>query len=249
MDNIQFYKSFYFFECNFRRSHHTDNSHGTACHHIGYIKSGSAIFDVEGKIFEFNEGDVFYTPTGCKYHSYWTGERICYDSYAFYNFPQNLKQTYGIQKLNVGTKAFEYLKTLSENKTVNCFSVGMLYLFLSEVLCNMVPMTHGEKSLAAARALSFLREDITLDVPELSKKMGMSISALYALFSNELSSTPITEKNRIRCERAVEMLTNTDLSVEDISERLEFSSAAYFRKVLTSFYGKTPREIRKNNRD
>lgn len=247
MDNIQFYKSFYFFECNFRRTHHTDNSSGTACHHIGYIKSGSAVFDVEGKVYEFNEGDVFYTPPGCKYHSYWTGERICYDSYAFYTFPQDVSESYGIQRLNVGEKAMEYLDTLSNNKEVNCFSVGLLYMFLSQVLVHMTPTMRDEKNLAAARALAFLRDDITLSVPELSKKMGMSISALYMLFANELSSTPITEKNRIRCEKAVEMLINTDLSVDDISGRLDFSSASYFRKVLNSFYGKTPKEIRKND--
>ena len=39
MNNIQLCKSFYFFECNFKRYHHTDNSNGTACHHIGYIKT------------------------------------------------------------------------------------------------------------------------------------------------------------------------------------------------------------------
>lgn len=247
MDNIQFYKSFYFFECNFRRSHHTDNSRGTACHHIGYIKSGAAVFDVEGEIFEFSEGDVFYTPTGCKYHSYWTGERICYDSYAFYNFPQSINEAYGIQKLNVSEKAKEYLTALSENKKVSCFSVGMLYMLLSEVLVHMKPMIRDEKSLAAMRALSFLRENTSLSVPDLSKKMGMSVSALYLLFSEVLKSTPVTEKNRIRCEKAIELLTKTDMSVDDISERLHFSSAAYFRKVLNTFYGKTPREIRKNN--
>lgn len=246
MDNIQFYKSFYFFECNFRRSHHTDNSQGTACHHIGYIKSGKAVFDVGGEIFEFSEGDVFYTPTGCKYHSYWTGERICYDSYAFYNFPQNIKESYGIQRLTVSEKAKEYLTALSENKKVSCFSVGMLYLLLSEVLVHMEPAACDGKSITAMRALSFLREDIALSVPGLSKKMGMSVSALYLLFSEVLNSTPITEKNRIRCEKAVELLTNTDMSVDEISERLSFSSAAYFRKVLNTFYGKTPRQIRKN---
>ncbi|MBQ8837634.1 MAG: helix-turn-helix domain-containing protein [Clostridia bacterium] len=247
MNNIQFSKSFYFFECNFKRSHHTDNSRGTSCHHIGYVKSGSATFDVEGKIYTFAAGDVFYTPPACKYHSYWQGEKICYDSYAFSVFPMESGEEYGVQKLYLTDRAAEILASLSANKTVDCTSVGLLYLLLGEVQPNMTPTVRDERSLAAARALTLLREDFTLNVPSLSKKLGMSVSAVYALFSDTLSSTPMTEKNRIRTETAVEMLTNTDLSVEEISARLGFSSAAYFRKVLAAFYGKTPREIRKFN--
>ena len=247
MNNIQFSKSFYFFECNFKRSHHTDNSRGTSCHHIGYIKSGVATFDVGGKIFTFSAGDVFYTPPACKYHSYWEGENICYDSYAFSVFPLQSGEEYGVQKLQMTKRAYEYLTSLSENKPVSPTSVGLLYMLIGEVQPTMIQTVRDEKSLAASRALSLLREDISLSVPELSQKLGMSVSAVYSLFSEQLSSTPITEKNRIRTEMAAEMLSNTDLSVEEISARLGFSSAAYFRKVLHSFYGKTPRNMRKND--
>lgn len=247
MNNIQFSKSFYFFECNFKRSHHTDNSQGTKCHHIGVVKSGSVTFDVGGEIFTFTAGDVFYTPPACKYHSYWTSESICYDSYAFTVFPNPRGEEYGVQKLHMTDRAREILSSLSENKSVDCTSVGLLYMLLGEVLPKMTPTVRDEKSLAAARALALLREDTTLSVPELSRKTGMSVSALYALFSEHLHSTPITEKNRMRAKTAVEMLQNTDMSVEEISAALNFSSAAYFRKVLATFYGKTPREIRKNN--
>ena len=247
MDNIQFYKSFYFFECNFRRSHHTDNSHGTACHHIGYIKSGSAIFDCGGKIYKFSSGDVFYTPMGCKYHSYWSGECICYDSYAFTVFPMQNDHVFDVQKLEMNDRANELLLALSENKKVDAKSVGLLYMLLGEVLPHMTPAKKSGQSALISRALEYLKNDYSLDVPALAKKMNMSESALYLLFQTRLNSTPITEKNRLRTEAAIEMLQNTDLAVEEISERLSFSSAAYFRKVLHAFCGKTPREIRKND--
>lgn len=245
MNNIQFYNSFYFFECNFKRSHHTDNSRGTKCHHIGYIKSGEAEFHAGDKIYKFSSGDVFYTPTGCKYHSYWAGDCICYDSYAFSLFPLSSGEEFDIQKLNMTKKAWDALHALSANKSLGCASVAMLYTLLSEVIPAMTPKEKDAQSAALSRALAFLREDISLDVPKLAKKMGMSLSALYALFKDKLDSTPITEKNRIRTEMAKELLINTDLSVEEISAKLGFSTAAYFRKILHTFYGKTPRQIRK----
>ena len=187
---------------------------------------------------------MFYTPTGCKYHSYWAGDCICYDSYAFSVFPIENGEDFDIQKLNMTKKAWDALTVLTQNKAVCCSSVASLYTLLGEVLPNMISKEKDTQNLAVSRALAYLREDITLDVPGLARKMGMSLSAIYALFKEKLSSTPITEKNRIRTEMAKELLVNTDMSVEEISSKLGFSSAAYFRKILNSFCGKTPREIR-----
>ena len=245
MDNIQFFNSFYFSEFRFKRQHHTDNSAGTLCHHIGYIKSGKACFDVSGTLHEFNEGDVFYTPPGCKYHSYWEGENIIYDSYAFYTFPAKHNTEYGIQKLQLCGDAWDTLSRLSANKDINCRSVGLLYELLWSVLPKMTPTMRdlGREMLSAARR--YMRENINCSVPELAKHLGISQSGLYALFREKANSTPITEKNRIRIELATNLLATTDMSVEEISSRLGFSSAAYFRKVLNAFCGKTPREMRK----
>lgn len=248
MDNIQFYNSFYFFECEFQKYHHTDNSAGTSCHHIGYIKSGKATFYVGDTVHEFNTGDVFYTPPGCKYHSYWEGDIIKYDSYAFYTFPSRRGEEYGAQKLIMSDEAYEILERLTADKNVSCRSVGLLYELLYEVLPHMVPTVRDIQRETVARARAYMRRNIDCSVPELSRYLGMSESAVYTLFREKISSTPIAEKNRIRTELAIELLSTTDLSVEQISERLGFSSAAYFRKVLRAFCDKTPRELRKKER-
>lgn len=248
MNNIQFCKSFYFFECRFKKYHHTDNSGGTNCHHIGYIKSGSAQFKVGGKVYEFKEGDVFYTPPGCKYNSYWQGEDIIYDSYAFTFFPNDSDYEYDIQKFRLTEKAMAVLEKLTLNKRISCLSVGLLYEFLNEVIPHMIPLKKDENGEMIAKARNYMRENICCSVPELSRHLGMSESAVYMLFRTRLSSTPIAEKNKIRTEIAKELLSTTDMSVEEISERLGFSSAAYFRKVLRSFCGKIPREMRKDKK-
>lgn len=246
MDNIQFCKSFYFASFSFKHRHHTDNSSGTLCHHIGCIKSGKATFDVDGTVYEFYEGDVFYTPPHCRYHSYWEGESISYDSYAFYTFPQHHNTEYGVQKLHMTPAAYTLLEKLSENKRVSCLSVGLLYELLYEVLPTMTPTVRDHARETLSRARAYMRSHIDCTVPELARHLGISESGLYTLFREKADTTPITEKNRIRTEMAVELLETTDLSVEEISSRLSFSSAAYFRKVLFAFCGKTPREMRKN---
>ena len=86
MDNIMLCTSFAFCEFHFTRTHHSDLMGGTVCHHIGYIKAGRAEFVTEERTYSFAAGDVFYTPPGCRYHSYWygqDGDSIVYDAYAF----------------------------------------------------------------------------------------------------------------------------------------------------------------------
>ena len=49
-------------------------------------------------------------------------------------------------------------------------------------------------------------------------------------------------------EKAKQLLMTTNISVEEISRMLNFSSASYFRKILKKYSGKTPKEIRKTLR-
>ena len=58
----------------------------------------------------------------------------------------------------------------------------------------------------------------------------------------------VEKKQEIFCERAAELLITTDLSVEEISAMLSFSSSSYFRKIFKKHTGQTPLQIRKNTK-
>ena len=82
-------------------------------------------------------------------------------------------------------------------------------------------------------------------VSDLARAMRMSESGLFTFIREYGKTTPISLKNRIRTEKAIQLLTTTDLSVEEISSRLGFCSAVYFRKVFRKETGKTPTELRR----
>lgn len=67
---------------------------------------------------------------------------------------------------------------------------------------------------------------------DVSAYCEISESGLYPIFQRVFQKTPLEIKQEILCEKAVQLLTTTDLSVEEISNRLLFSSSSYFRKVL-----------------
>ena len=81
-------------------------------------------------------------------------------------------------------------------------------------------------------------------MPELARHCRVSESGLYAAFRCVKGYTPVEAWHRVLVERAEVLLTSTDLSVEEISRRLGFCPASYFRKIVRRVTGSTPRELR-----
>ena len=246
MNDVIFSKSFAFLSHRFTGYHYTDMTRGTTCYHIGYLKSGRAEFVSDSMTHEFSVGDVFFIPCGCKYRSYWYGDdEIRFDSYAFTYMPIRTPDSFRLQRLHVTEKAREYIDALSADKSISPKSVGFLYLFLGEVLGDMEKSAAGKSGELIAKARQYMLSHNYYSVKDIARHCKISESALYAAFRETAGHTPIDEKHGIQAEKAVRLLITTDMSVEEISDKLAFSSPSYMRKILKAKTGKTPREIRK----
>lgn len=96
-------------------------------------------------------------------------------------------------------------------------------------------------------ALSYLRDNIAHvdSLKNLSKLVGLSRSRLYALFKNELQSSPKLIWNCALLDAAINHMSNSvdDLSV--VSRKFGFSTAANFSRFFRSHKGVTPTSYRK----
>ena len=251
MDNILFYNSFFFTVYTYKNPKHTDNSAGIDSHYIGRLCRGTARIVTDlGEDLRLQSGDIFYLPQGLRYHSYWypdaDGEEIAeLESYRFSYFPCQSDKRYALQKLSPNTKALEALEGLSLDKRVLCSSIGFLYTFLGEVFPNMITVDTNPQKQLFSKAKHYISQNPDFRVPDLARHCGMSESGLYAFFKSYAQTTPIEYKNRIQTEKAITLLASTDLTIEEISDRVGFQSVAYFRKIIKVQTGKTPTEIRK----
>ena len=48
-------------------------------------------------------------------------------------------------------------------------------------------------------------------------------------------------------QNAIELLSNTNMTIDEISLKVGFSSSNYFRKIFTKLTDKTPKELRRKN--
>lgn len=248
MNNVLFCESFSFNEFFFTRYHYTDARYGCPMNYFGFMKSGHARLVSVREEIEVFPGDLFYIPLGCEYESFWYGEEIRFDSLGFHYFPQARDVRYPLQRIEALTgEEADLLRALGGGVRVDCASVGQLYALLACVLPRMTAESASPEQRLVRRALSCMAAEPSASMPEIAAACHVSQSALYAAFRSQGDDTPVHARQRQLVERAVQLLHTTDLPVEEISARLDFSSAAYFRRVLRRVTGKTPREIRRES--
>ena len=129
---------------------------------------------------------------------------------------------------------------------MTCEVLGQFYSVMAEVipLMSYAPENRAQQIADSIKTQIRLHPNASLD--EIAKTCKISEALLYERFKRVTGETPNTYRQSVLCEMASELLVTTDLSVEEISERLNFSSASYFRKVFRKHTGKTPKEVRKS---
>lgn len=251
MTNALFYSNFAFNTFSRKSGHQVDNSGGVGCHFLGFIKNGRAKIVSDRTTLEVRQNELFYIPKGLCYRSYWYSDNdsdVCFDSYGFQNIPVPNNDRYVLQALPQSEKTRSLLKQLSENMDSGCMAVGLFYVLLSTLLDSMIKEAPNRKKDIVDKARCYMLRHDNFSIGDVAKYCSVSLSAFYAVFKEITGTTPQDAKNNIRIQRCCELLTVDGCSVEEVSERMGFSSSSYFRKVFKKYTGLSPSEVRRNNR-
>lgn len=253
MNNAQFINTFGFLRYQQNKSYRFtgyNKGGGAPAHYMVRLIKGSAKIRTQTGTIEVVQGEVFYIPKGVRYQSIWKADnknQLTFEAFGFQNLPVPDGYQYILQKVPCGTAAQQYLQNIAETMEVNCTTVGWLYLFLGQAIRQMVHETKQHDSLVQI-ATDYMRSHTQFYIADVARHCDVSESTLYGIFKRAYNQTPVEVKQKILCERAEELLTTTNLSVEEISNRLCFSSSSYFRKVFRKYTGKTPLQIRKGSK-
>lgn len=80
-----------------------------------------------------------------------------------------------------------------------------------------------------------------LNVANLAASLHMSYGHLARQYKKRTGITLIERMNRIRLEKACELLRHTDLLIKEVTERSGFADICYFSKAFKKRYGMSPR--------
>ena len=250
MNEIIFAQSFRFIQCRINRASHTDNRAGKHVHYLAYMRNGLGHLAGQDRIIDVKPGDFFYIPDAYPYQSWWRGDDIVFwDSYSFKHFPKaDGELYYPMQVIPPNDDALAILEKLSANMQVSCTSIGLLYQLLGALEKDMIVAPESRKHAIVCAAENYMYQHTLFHTADVARHCGISESGLYAAFREVRGYPPSQAKHQMLIEKAVQLLTTTDLPIETISEQLGFSSSVYFRKIFSEQTGKTPRVIRKERR-
>ncbi len=99
------------------------------------------------------------------------------------------------------------------------------------------------------KATAYIRDNLhrPLSIQSISRGAGVSKSVLYKAFHQRFHCTVSSYIKEKRVELSLGLLTDTELSVEEISQRVGFSGASYYSKVFKAQKGISPLQYRKKN--
>lgn len=96
------------------------------------------------------------------------------------------------------------------------------------------------------QALIFINLNISsnLTVKRVAQEVSLSPDYLTRLFKNELGVNIITYINRKRIHTSLELLKNTNLSIEEIGDLIGLSNTSYFYTIFKREIGVSPKQYR-----
>lgn len=94
--------------------------------------------------------------------------------------------------------------------------------------------------------VAYLNENFadTIRLEDVSRQFSYSLSSIKRIFKEETGLAIITYLNRLRMERARELLQTTSLSIGEIALRVGFDNTYYFSNAFKKKWGESPSAFR-----
>lgn len=232
---------------------HTSNFE--SYHRLVFINEGDFTASIDGQTMHVKKHDLLYIPKHASYQSSSLTVPFCHTTILF-DFVENERKIY----------PFSYLYTLkSPEKFLQMFdNVLRVWLYRSfgyklkakmllyDILRNMLMermiqsnMLHAYNTIqTAVRFIDRNYDKEYINVEELAKMCGITSTHFTRVFKGIYMTTPIKYINKLRVDRAVELLEHTNLTVNEIAEQTGFSDPSYLSKTFKKLLGKSPLHYR-----
>ena len=101
-------------------------------------------------------------------------------------------------------------------------------------------------SLNFMRAILDTNPHYSLQLGELSKRVGITEKHLCRVFQTSLGHAPMETFRLLKLQLAMALLGRSSLAIKEIADRCGFENPLYFTRCFTRVYGKSPTETRRS---
>ncbi len=233
---------------------------------IHYCLSGKGKYHVNGKIYEIGKGDAFLImPNVITYYQAdndnpWTYVWIGFDGTKAkpYLSRCNLdSNNLVIHSDNINELKEIVISMLNHNKLSysNEFFIQENYLNFFHIYLKVLMFLIKKKKARIIiymlnKAMEYIINNYqnVVNVNEIADYLSLNRSYLTTIFKKALKVSPQEFLLMYRMKKAMELLMNTDYTINQIAISCGYSNQLSFSKAFHKFQGLSPREFRKRNR-
>lgn len=231
---------------------------------LQYTVDGEGIFETNDTSYRMNAGRAFLAEIPGEHRYYLPSDQTHWQFYFMLLRPQlvlplwnEMKAGLGLTPyLDAGSIPVRMLRDIITEAhagriTDPYIASSYVYQFITE-LCRHAAAGQRNREQwpqAVRQAAQFIEFHYNrmIGQEQLAEQLQLSKFHLLRSFTKHVGVTPNDYLNRIRIEKAVELLRTTDWSIEKIGAEVGYSSGSYFIKVFHKLTGQTPGSFRSGN--
>lgn len=219
-----------------------------AYHGIVFCTSGETDYRFEGgKCFRCTENDVLYLPKGSSYTVGITPESSCF-CINFDLIEDGDIRSFLMKMRNFGKvrELFKSAEAVWKKKApgFECKCKSLLYAVFYEICAEANNGYISSKSFKLIQpALEQIHShyfDGRTDIPYLAELCGISQTYFRTTFFKRLGTSPVKYINRLKLERARELIESGGYGVKDAALLSGFTDESYFSREFKRYFGFSP---------
>jgi AraC-like DNA-binding protein/quercetin dioxygenase-like cupin family protein len=240
--------------------HYRERPFGCPDNILIYCVEGKGLYQTETESYTLQPNQFFILPPG-RFHIYQADIR---DPWSIYwvHFSGNM-----VKSLNKWLKTEHFIKptNIAYDKRIteqwaemfHALEAGFteenlayanlcLYRFLTFFLCPPIPTPQLPKVNHISESVAYMKSNIgkLLSVHELAAQMNYSSSHYTSVFKKATNVSPIEYFINLKIHYASQLLSQTELRVNEIAGMLGYEDSLYFSRLFKKLTGRSPKDFR-----
>lgn len=225
---------------------------------IEYVISGKGYLEIDGEVSEVSEGDVYIIrpEVSCRY---WADKQHPFKKIWVNVFSDMIMSV--ICKLNLDKKPiyhnnspeikdifYDMLKKAEAEREMPSIHIELsVYVYKILTKLSIEQNLYSSSSRIAHSACFKINSRLysNVKIKEIADELFVSENYLIEEYKKVYGKTPRQDLNAKRVEIIKNLLKNTDMSISDISRKLNFNNEHYLSTFFKNNVGMTPTEYRK----
>lgn len=218
--------------------------HNITCGNENGMKYFCAHFDIDDPTFIMNmtQKSKIYYKSGSKENLILKQHVLKFIDLIDYNMNYNF-----LEKMKVQIILSNFLLELDQLLITNAISnkKSIQESKYAKIISEKIKATLKEKILFSADTKTNAISAKEIKIENIVNEIGLSAGYGYSVFKNVYGLSPRKYLSNLMLKEAELMLTNPQLSIEDISERLGYKNLAHFSRQFKRWKGISPNNYRK----